>query len=409
MQQMNASHLVAWLRALAWLVIAVAGLWVVSQIHYTIATFTLAAIISYLLYPVVSWLFVNSAVLVGRTLSWPVSVLLVYSFLPILLGCALWLTVPAVTVQFETVTQNLPHQVERLQGAAAYWQGRFEKVRVPAAVREQMQALVTQALNRFAEFVGNLVGYVANGLLSTVTWTLFGLVALIISNLMLLTLPETRRKLFDVVPESYRDEVRQLLVEVNLVFGGFIKGMGILSVFAGLLVYVLLNGLALLSWLGVPAMMPCQYALILATATLVLYPIPILGLLLLAALGGLTAYLQEGSSVVYALTVAGILAGAVVTVDRVVGPRVMSQAMGVSPLFVMFSAFAGAELMGFWGMILGVPMAAAGKVLFQYVHKRFLAPQSALGSAAEGREVVSANVSGGEPAPVQPYSEESPS
>lgn len=409
MQQMNASHLVAWLRALAWLVIAVAGLWVVSQIHYTIATFTLAAIISYLLYPVVSWLFVNSAVLVGRTLSWPVSVLLVYSFLPILLGGALWLTVPAVTVQFETVTQNLPHQVERLQGAAAYWQGRFEKVRVPAAVREQMQALVTQALNRFAEFVGNLVGYVANGLLSTVTWTLFGLVALIISNLMLLTLPETRRKLFDVVPESYRDEVSQLLVEVNLVFGGFIKGMGILSVFAGLLVYVLLNGLALLSWLGVPAMMPCQYALILATATLVLYPIPILGLLLLAALGGLTAYLQEGSSMVYALTVAGILAGAVVTVDRVVGPRVMSQAMGVSPLFVMFSAFAGAELMGFWGMILGVPMAAAGKVLFQYVHKRFLAPQSALGNAAEGGEAVSANVSGGEPAPVQPYSEESPS
>jgi len=70
-----------------------------------------------------------------------------------------------------------------------------------------------------------------------------------------------------------------------------------------------------------------------------------------------------------------MLLGSCTAVDRVVGPRVMSKAMGVSPLFVMFAAFAGAELMGFWGMILGVPVAAAMKVLFRYVRRRFLVPQ----------------------------------
>lgn len=374
---MHAAQIIAWLRALAWVTIAVVALWLLTKIQFTMATFGLAAALSYLLYPAVNWIFTHGIALVGRQLSWSSSVIIVYLTLPVLLGLTLWVSVPALTGQIETMSQNLPHQMDRLQRAVTYWQGRFDRVHLPQAVRDQMQALVTQSLNRFADFMGNLVGHVANGLLSTLTMMLFFLVALIISNLILLTLPESTRQIYDAVPERFRADIKQLTYDVNVVFGGFIKGTVILSTLASVAVFGLLSGLGLLSWLGVPGMVTFQYALLLALATLVLYPIPILGLIGLAAIGGLAAYVQEGTSAVYVVSVISILVGTVVSVDRLVGPRVMSHAMGVSPLFVMFSAFAGAELFGFWGMIVGVPMAAAIKVLFRYVRLRFLQPEGA--------------------------------
>lgn len=380
---MHAAQIIAWLRASAWVAIAVVALWLLTKIQYTIATFGLAAALSYLLYPAVHWIFTHGIALVGRQLSWSLSVFAVYLTLPVLLGLTLWVSVPALTAQIDTMSQNLPHQMERLQRAATYWQGRFDRVRLPQAVRDQMQALVTQSLNRFADFMGNLVGHVANGLFSTLTMMLFFLVALIISNLILLTLPDSMRQMYEAVPEQFRGDIKQLIYEVNVVFGGFIKGTFILSTLASLVVFGLLNGLGLLSWLGMPDMVTFQYSLLLALATLVLYPIPILGLIGLVAIGGLAAYVQEGTSALYVLSVVGILVGTVLSVDRLVGPRVMSHAMGVSPLFIMFSAFAGAELFGFWGMILGVPMAAAVKVLFRYVRSRFLSPEgSALNVAS---------------------------
>lgn len=374
---MHAAQIIAWLRALAWVAIGVVALWLLTKIQFTMATFGLAAALSYLLYPAVNWIFTHGIALVGRQLSWSFSVIVVYLTLPVLLGLTLWVSVPALTGQIETMSQNLPQQMERLQRAVTYWQGRFDKVHLPQAVRDQMQALVTQSLNRFADFMGNLVGHVANGLLSTLTMMVFFLVALIISNLILLALPESMRQIYDAVPERFRGDMKQVTYEVNVVFGGFIKGTVILSTLASVIIFGLLNGLGLLSWLGVPGMVTFQYALLLALATLVLYPIPILGLIGLAAISGLAAYVQDGTSAVYVMSVIGIVVGTVVSVDRLVGPRVMSHAMGVSPLFVMFAAFAGAELFGFWGMILGVPMAAALKVLFRYVRMRFLQPEGA--------------------------------
>jgi hypothetical protein len=44
----------------------------------------------------------------------------------------------------------------------------------------------------------------------------------------------------------------------------------------------------------------------------------------------------------------------------------MSESVGVSPITVMFAIFAGGELFGVPGLILGIPAAALLKVLFGY-------------------------------------------
>jgi predicted PurR-regulated permease PerM len=52
--------------------------------------------------------------------------------------------------------------------------------------------------------------------------------------------------------------------------------------------------------------------------------------------------------------------------DNVFVPKVMSESVGVSPIVVMFATFAGGELFGFPGLLLGIPVAALAKVAWRF-------------------------------------------
>jgi predicted PurR-regulated permease PerM len=56
--------------------------------------------------------------------------------------------------------------------------------------------------------------------------------------------------------------------------------------------------------------------------------------------------------------------------DNVLVPKIMGGTVGVSPITVMFAVFAGGELFGLPGLILGIPAAAIAKLVWRY----FLGP-----------------------------------
>jgi predicted PurR-regulated permease PerM len=56
--------------------------------------------------------------------------------------------------------------------------------------------------------------------------------------------------------------------------------------------------------------------------------------------------------------------------DNVLVPKIMGQSVGVSPIGVMFAVFAGGELFGIPGLLLGIPAAALVKIIWRY----FVAP-----------------------------------
>jgi len=56
--------------------------------------------------------------------------------------------------------------------------------------------------------------------------------------------------------------------------------------------------------------------------------------------------------------------------DNVLVPKIMGSHVGVSPIGVMFAVFAGGELFGIPGLLLGIPAAALIKILWRY----FVAP-----------------------------------
>src|SRR5262249_11898871 len=51
--------------------------------------------------------------------------------------------------------------------------------------------------------------------------------------------------------------------------------------------------------------------------------------------------------------------------DNVLVPKIMGPSVGVSPIAVMFGVFAGGEMFGLPGLVLGIPAAALAKVLWR--------------------------------------------
>jgi predicted PurR-regulated permease PerM len=63
--------------------------------------------------------------------------------------------------------------------------------------------------------------------------------------------------------------------------------------------------------------------------------------------------------------------------DNVLVPKIMGQSVGVSPIGSMFAVFAGGELFGVPGLILGIPIAALIKILWRYFVTPWIAARQA--------------------------------
>jgi predicted PurR-regulated permease PerM len=52
---------------------------------------------------------------------------------------------------------------------------------------------------------------------------------------------------------------------------------------------------------------------------------------------------------------------------NLVGPRIMSKSIGIHPLFVFLALLLGSKVAGFWGVLLGVPVAGVINTFVRYL------------------------------------------
>ena len=126
--------------------------------------------------------------------------------------------------------------------------------------------------------------------------------------------------------------------------GLWMQGQIMLSVFVGVLVYL---GLLII---GIP------YALLLGVFTALMEIIPIFGSFISAVPAIMIAFTVGG------LPLAFIVAGLYLVVNQfeahLIYPLVVRKIVGVPPLLVIIAMVAGAELAGFLGILLSIPLAA---------------------------------------------------
>ena len=137
-------------------------------------------------------------------------------------------------------------------------------------------------------------------------------------------------------------------------FGGFIRGSLILGV-----IYAIAT-LVILVPLGVP------YAGVLALVSGLTMIIPFFGPII-AMIPVIAVTFVGAPDRVLIVFILVLLVQQVLL--NVVGPRIMSQSIGIHPIFVFLALLLGAKLAGFWGVFLAVPIAGIVSTFLRYAYE----------------------------------------
>jgi predicted PurR-regulated permease PerM len=278
--------------------------------------------------------------LAGRRVPRGAGILLVYAVFAGALALALWFAVPRALHQVETALgpggakTQLTEQANQSEGV---------KHDVLIAVRNRLQdlphagELVRPAAEITVKAFEALVG-IFFVLAAAAYWIYERDRA---EDLVCSLLPRPKRKL-----------VRDTWNLIDLKLGAFVRG-------TSLLIVLVASALSLLFWLiGLP------YWILVAAFAGVVEIVPVIGPLAAGALAvgvGLTDSLHTA-------LLAGLCVLAVrLLEDYIVIPKVLGDAVGLSPLLVLFSVSAVGILFGGWAVLFAVPIAAVAVTLFDVI------------------------------------------
>ncbi|MDP8953048.1 MAG: AI-2E family transporter [Actinomycetota bacterium] len=325
----------------------------VQQLGGVLLTFLLAAVLAYVLNP-----------LVRRLEAWrvPRVVAVVFVFVALLvavLAALLVLIIPAVG-QVQALIQDptvLTDGATRLLN--------WVQDNLPENVREQVSTADHAAVLEFAQSNAPSAGQILNGALGFVggVFGVFGtmlnlLLMLIISVYLLLDKERIARATLRAVPTTIRDQTVELFHTVEDTLVKYLKAQLLLCVIMGVIgfaiayftfgSYALLIGL----WVGVTEV------------------IPVLGPFLGAIPAVVLALFSGGFA--QALLVALLFLVAQQLEGNILQPNIMGGSVGVHPLWVLFGTLAATALYGVVGAVFAVPIVAIVAATLRYLRETLL-------------------------------------
>ncbi len=354
---------------LLWGAVALVGLWALSKIPSTLIVFSMAWLIAYLLNPAVDYL---SGKKVGpvKSLSRGQAVGLVAGLLLGALIAAGAMLLPQLTEQVEKLI-SLQTRLGNPQDLPIIIRQKVEPLmaRVPEQYREELMArssnFIQESASKIGAWASAIVTYIGAFIAQLFSAIFLVCSAFLVSLYILMNWHTMAGDFLEKLPRQYRREVRSLSLKLNEIFGGYLKATILTAIACMIATFVFLLLLTTVTGKDFP------YKGLVAFVAGISYPVPVIGIIATSILGGVLGFVTEGS-IGFGVLVLVTINVVNIIIDRTVQPRLMSDAIGVSELFVMFAAFAGGEVAGVWGMLLGIPVAAMGKTLFEWFHLNFL-------------------------------------
>jgi predicted PurR-regulated permease PerM len=335
------------LQTLGALVLALLALWFASRIPRTLTVFVIAAFIAFGVSPIVAWL--------ERYVARPAAIALVYVALVFTIIVLTFLVVPATLAQIQIIALNSPAYIEAVQN----WIDAAQKFLADHVGK----AYLPPGYGDLRGFIGSRISLAVSGTLSsftdilinTFTAAIIGISALVLSAFFLLRGETVADSFYALLPTKRRDTARALGFELAHVFGSYVSGQAALCTITGAFIFTgtLATGF--------------KFALLLGIVAGLAYAVPFVGMFVAHVVALILAAPQGLQTVVWVQVI-------VFTVGRVsdnlLVPKIMSDSVGVSPIVVMFAVFAGGELFGLPGLLLGIPAAALAKVAWQFFRAR---------------------------------------
>ncbi len=353
---------------IAGLILAVAIMWRFQEL---IRPLVVAAIIAYLLNPLIIWLMRRS------TLNRGTAVVLVYltGLVLVVVGMgalgivaydqilALASLLPNSLSEVFALAEQVQTQVDALLGQ---WSERFGYDLRGLRQSIDLRALAEQAISLVQTTLrqsGSLAATIAQTTISTIST---GLLIFFISLYIAKDSPQLSKGIGDIAHQpGYRHDAERLVREFLRIWDAYLRGQVVLGLVIGVVVSLSLAALGVNNALG------------LGILSGVLEFLPVLGPLIGTVAAVLVALFQPENYLGFAPLYFGLAVLIVMILiqqleNNLLVPRIVGEALDLHPLVVMISVVMGASLAGILGAVLAAPVVASMKLFSGYAWRKLL-------------------------------------
>ncbi|MDN5373083.1 MAG: hypothetical protein PWR19_2129 [Carnobacterium sp.] len=314
-----------------------------------IAPVILAFVFYYLLNPIVDWMERHK---IKRI--WSVIILFV-AIIGILIG-AVALAFPPIQEQVTSLVNNFPTYVDTIGTTVISWVDGTPLENSASDLVEWLNSWVSNIPSIAVDYFDTAVNGLTN-IFSTVSNVLVVIVTFPIIAFFLLKDDE---KFFSyvmkIIPPKFRKDTKNIFATINEQVGSYIKGQLMISLSLGIMMFIGFSIIGL------------DYAGVLAIVATFTSIIPYVG----AALAMIPA-------IIIALTTSWVMVLKLIIVwvvvqfvdGNLVEPNIMGKNLNVHPLTIIIVLLVLGDLLGFVGLVLGVPIYAISRVLATFVFRKF--------------------------------------
>lgn len=343
-----------------WLALAGLAIVLLWLLRDAIVPFVAAFALAYLLDPPVRWLqklrmrrWLAALLALGATIAIGLLILLI--------------ALPPLAGEFASLLEGLPEYASRLQKlidqTISHWADRFggwERLGLKPPGGDPTKSpsdLIGQAVAWGVAFLRSLVSssQAVIGLLSLLV------VTPIVTFYLLVDWDRMIATVDSWLPRANRDQLRGIAREANAAVAASLRGQALVSLFLAV-------------WYGAGLLLVgLNFGFLIGLSAGLLSVIPYVGSfvgLTVAALIAIVQFWPEWQPITLVLLV---FATGQLLEGYVLAPKLIGEAIGLHPVWMMFSLFAFGALFGFAGLLLAVPLSATAAVLARHGLKAYLA------------------------------------
>ncbi|MGH7716164.1 MAG: AI-2E family transporter, partial [Vulcanimicrobiaceae bacterium] len=299
-----------------------------------------AIFLAYVIFPLVHWL--------ARRMPVIVAIVIVYLIIAIVIALIIMFMIPPLIADTAAFARGVPRMIGDVSNHIADPRNPL-LAWLPTPIRTYLATLPAELVSFTERYAFSAIHQIATYLVSAAALIATMIVVPILTAYMLLDQENLTRVFLGFFPSGERPKAKAVLLDLDHVLGGFIRGQMIDAVIVGVMMFIVLT------------IFHVPYAYLIAVFSGVFQVIPYLGAVVAFLPAVTLAFIYNGDGNALAVAIAVI---AVHQLDgNVIAPRIMRDNVGLSPLWVIVAVLAFTELFGFVGTFVAVPAAAMIRVL----------------------------------------------
>jgi len=327
--------------------------WLIWLLGPVLTPFFISILLAYIANPVVEWM---ERLHIRRDLA----VALVFVLAFVLLAVALLIIVPVLIREVAELFGRLPGYFQALQETVLPWVEDRLDIRLDLETfdAERATSLIQEYFHNITSAAGNVLTTMTRSGGRFIVWLTGMVLVPLVAFYLMRDWNRLMEALRDMLPRNVEPTVVRLISQCDEALGGFLRGQVLVMISLGLIYGVGLWIVGLNNAFAIGMI-----------AGLVSF-VPYLGAIIGILLAGVTAVIQD-FSIMFLLSVAAVFVIGQTIESLLLTPKLVGDRIGLHPVLVIFMVMAGGQLFGFTGILLALPVAAAGTVLVRFFYQSY--------------------------------------